>query len=240
MGLDGVEIVLRIEDEFSISLADEEARGVRTVGDLYELVLSKLDTTSTCLSSRAFYRTRQALVESLDVPRHLIRPSTELDCLLASPTRVQKWQEFSERIGLVVPGLHHSSTWKRRFLIIGMLFSGLVMLSLVETLRFYGWNIFDNWIAHLSAYILWLVWAGLFQALLLRLTPSLARETPVTTAGDLARIVLSSNFAEFAPSATTDTVLSKEYVWKRLVDIICEQQGLEPRPYLHIDFAGLF
>jgi len=62
VGLDSVELVMRTEDEFCITLTDDEAGSVRTVDDLYRLVLSKLDLTPSCLSSKAFYRTRQALV----------------------------------------------------------------------------------------------------------------------------------------------------------------------------------
>ena len=43
MGLDTVEIVMRAEEVFSIDLPDEECGLVITVGDLYRLVLRKLD-----------------------------------------------------------------------------------------------------------------------------------------------------------------------------------------------------
>ena len=76
MGLDAVEIVMRTEDEFSISISDDEAGAAATVGDLYRVVLAKLDVTPGCLTSKAFYTTRRALVGSLGVPRRSIRPST--------------------------------------------------------------------------------------------------------------------------------------------------------------------
>ena len=43
MGLDAVEIVLRTEELFHISIEDEEAATVRTVGDFYRLICSKLN-----------------------------------------------------------------------------------------------------------------------------------------------------------------------------------------------------
>jgi len=42
MGLDTVEIVLRTEETFDVDLPDDECGRVATVGDLYRLVLSKL------------------------------------------------------------------------------------------------------------------------------------------------------------------------------------------------------
>jgi len=45
MGLDAVEIVLRTEELFGISIGDDEAGAVRTVGDLYHLICAKLNLT---------------------------------------------------------------------------------------------------------------------------------------------------------------------------------------------------
>ena len=45
MGLDAVEIILRVEEFYSTSISDEEAAQVRTIGDLYRLVCSKLSVT---------------------------------------------------------------------------------------------------------------------------------------------------------------------------------------------------
>jgi hypothetical protein len=44
-GLDAVELVLRCEELFAITLADNEASAVRTVDDLYRLICTKLDVT---------------------------------------------------------------------------------------------------------------------------------------------------------------------------------------------------
>ena len=45
MGLDAVEIVLRAEELFVITIGDDEAAAVRTVGDFYNLICSKLNVT---------------------------------------------------------------------------------------------------------------------------------------------------------------------------------------------------
>jgi len=45
MGLDAVEIVLRTEELFVITIGDDEAAAVRTVGDFYNLICSKMNVT---------------------------------------------------------------------------------------------------------------------------------------------------------------------------------------------------
>ncbi len=46
MGLDTVEIVMATEEVFAIDLPDDECGQIVTVGDLYRLVLAKLDIPS--------------------------------------------------------------------------------------------------------------------------------------------------------------------------------------------------
>ena len=43
MGLDTVELILRTEETFAVTLPDRDCEQVCTVGDLYRLVLSKLE-----------------------------------------------------------------------------------------------------------------------------------------------------------------------------------------------------
>jgi hypothetical protein len=43
MGLDAVEIILRAEELFVITIEDDEAAAVRTVGEFYNLICSKLN-----------------------------------------------------------------------------------------------------------------------------------------------------------------------------------------------------
>jgi hypothetical protein len=43
--MDSVEIVLRAEELFVIEISDEEAASVRTIGDFYRLICTKLDVS---------------------------------------------------------------------------------------------------------------------------------------------------------------------------------------------------
>src|SRR5437762_13438344 len=96
VGLDGVEQILAVEDAFQIHIADEEAGSVSTVGDLHDLVVSKLQwqDSKRCLTSAAFYRTRSGIVDTLGIDRRKIRPATPLEILLPRNNRRVKWRRI--------------------------------------------------------------------------------------------------------------------------------------------------
>jgi hypothetical protein len=74
------------------------------------------------------------------------------------------------------------------------------------------------------------LWIGMMMAgipVLERLSiPRLASEFPADTAGELAQVVLSLNQDRFQP-AKSSTEQTDEDVWRRLVDIICDQRQVE-------------
>lgn len=80
MGLDGVEIVMAVEERFGITIADEEAEITLTPGKLIDLVLAKVRKTdfSQCESRRAFYALRRALMKLTGVSHQAVRPEAEL------------------------------------------------------------------------------------------------------------------------------------------------------------------
>jgi acyl carrier protein len=228
MGLDAVELVMRTEDEFGITLADDEAGSVKTVGDLYQLVLSKLDLTPSCLSSKAFYRTRQALVACLRVPRRSIRPSSDLESILPEPSRRQSWSEIAEHIKLEFPRLQYPARWRQRFFRFGALISATVVLT-CSTLVLRTYPGFVSGLAlWIPAFAIWMILFAAINSALNKAATSLRTGLPCETAGDLSQLVLTLNYEFFSPTATLNTATSKEYVWKKLVEIICDQLQIEP------------
>lgn len=71
MGLDTVEIVLRVEETFGVDIPDDEAGSVRTVGDLCQLVLRRLDEENLNTSFRdkeeVWRMLREIIVDQLQV-----------------------------------------------------------------------------------------------------------------------------------------------------------------------------
>lgn len=220
MGLDAVELVMRTEDEFSITLSDDEAAAALTVGDLYRTVLAKLDVTPGCLTSKAFYTTRRAIVDALGVPRRSIRPSTRLSPLLPDETRRRQWQLIRHNIGLSVPELRINGDLKQDIYKRTFLFGSLLaILACIAGLSL-GWH---GLVVFPLAFVLWIALAIASMPLMERLAkPKLATELPADTAGELAQVVLSLNQGHFEP-ANGIAERTNEDVWRRLVDIICDQ-----------------
>jgi len=82
MGLDGVELVMEVEDRFGVRLPDAECSRIRTVADLAALVVSRLPRCGAyCPTARAFLDLRRLLVVHASIDRNRIRPKARLDWL---------------------------------------------------------------------------------------------------------------------------------------------------------------
>jgi acyl carrier protein len=224
MGLDVVALVMRTEDEFSITISDDEAAAAVTVGNLYRIVLAKLDVTPGCLTSKAFYRTRRALVDALGIPRRSIRPSTRLSPLLPDDTRRTQWDRIRNALGLAMPGLRiprdlKQDIYKRTFFF-GSLLAALACIVGLSL----GWHVL---VVFPLEFVLWFALAIASMPIVVRLSiPRLATELPADTAGELAQIVLSLNQDRFQPAQGTEEQTDED-VWRRLVDVVCNQLQIE-------------
>ena len=81
MGLDGVEIVLEIEDRFAIRVSDDEAADVRTVDHLVDLVIRRLREgddppviSDAPLRPMVFAQVRGILAEQLGITPGRVTP----------------------------------------------------------------------------------------------------------------------------------------------------------------------
>ena len=107
MGLDGVELVMEFEDEFDVTIEDEVAGSLQTIGDVARYVTwqrrSKWPKVP-CPTTKSFYEIRRLLCEKLPVKRREIRPSTKLDDLIPRRSRRRIFKSLSKR-SLWVPEL---------------------------------------------------------------------------------------------------------------------------------------
>ncbi len=224
MGMDSVEIILRIEEDFAISISDEEASSLRTVGELHALIVRKLETAPSFRPARAFFRLRTAIVHVLDRPRRAIGVHTKLAHLLPRSTRIAAWTSLAEVSGLIFPKLRHPR-WLRDTIRVLACAVGLVTL-----LGLASWS-HPSGLAWLPATLTACIAGFAFLTGLYRLTSFLAWDLPVRTLGELAQQLTGLNPAEFALEGE---LLSPADVWQRLVAILVDQLALT-REEIHPD-----
>jgi acyl carrier protein len=218
--MESIEIVMRIEEEFAIDLPDPELSSVRTVGDLYRMVLSKLETAPPVRPARSFYRLRRAIVACLGRQRKFIRPNTSLAHLLPRPTRIAAWKSLAEVSELQFPRLRHPRWARDTFRALGWagalsFFVGMVMWTHPSGFPWIPLMLATPVIGAFVAFSLYAV------------TPFLAYELPVRTVGDLSKQLIGLNLKEFGSESEGGRLLSKEDIWQRIVAIIVEQMQLK-------------
>jgi len=101
MGLDTVELVIRFEDAFGITIPDHVATELTTPRKVTEYVVSQLPMTAepSCLSQQAFYFLRRRLLDSTNINRTLLKPDTRLQNIIPVEHRRLAWMRLRSEIG---------------------------------------------------------------------------------------------------------------------------------------------
>jgi acyl carrier protein len=105
--MDHAELIMGVEEAFDFEIPDHEAARMRTAGQLYAYVVSRLAGAPSrrCPSSALFYRTRRSLMELSGVPRRSISPSTLMEGALPRDRRKTDWQNLRRAIEAPLPDL---------------------------------------------------------------------------------------------------------------------------------------
>jgi acyl carrier protein len=223
MGLDTVELVMEVEEAFGITIPDEDAEKIQTIGDLYRYLLAKLDgptlTTPGCLSAAVFYRLRRRLMELYRVERRRIRPVSSLDELIPATKRRLEWQRMAESLGWNLPELIRPG-W------VGFAFLGLFSLWAAAAIIAWGRLAGFALDALLLVYFGVLVGAVVLGIAVYQVTRPFATVMPAHDVRGLVPMILSRNFGTFRinnPRGWTSID-----VWEALIAIVAEQAGVAP------------
>jgi hypothetical protein len=102
MGLDMIELLLEVEEHFGVTIPDERAERMTSVGKLYSYLLgqARRNTPTACPTSQAFYRLRRMLTGELGVDRAQVRPATQLRDLFPRASRDTIWPRVGAALGL--------------------------------------------------------------------------------------------------------------------------------------------
>ncbi|MFC1707270.1 phosphopantetheine-binding protein [Planctomycetota bacterium] len=216
MGLDLVELVMSVEETFGISIPDDDAVGIGTVGQLHDYVVAKrfANLPETCLSSRAFYILRRAINGATGVDRRDLRPSTAVENLLPRESRRYLWNQVSSRADLRLPDLEPGrALWLIIAAIAGAGFAGTLSVVVPHT-------------SAVAAGLCGVVSALIVVVALLLITQSRHTAFPagITTLRELTARVLTLNYGELAKREGT---WSQAEVWATVQALVVEQLGVK-------------
>lgn len=96
MGLDGVELVLALEEGFGITITDAEAEACFTPAAVIDLVVGKLRAGDerVCASQRAFYLLRKGLTQTLGARRRSVTLDSDIRSFVAETPESQVWSDL--------------------------------------------------------------------------------------------------------------------------------------------------
>ena len=103
MGLDTVELVIRIEDTFGVQIPDRVAEHLTTPKKVTDFVLSQVRQSErplSCLSQRAFYSVRREFTQQLSVPGRQLTPDASLKAILPEERRHEVWKNIGSSLGV--------------------------------------------------------------------------------------------------------------------------------------------
>jgi acyl carrier protein len=214
MGLDGVELLMAVEERFGIDIPDEDAEKLVTPGHLQMYVLGRLQeqlaryptgeggTGSEDLREGAEGLLRHFLAEELGVDEETISVRTSLKRLIPAKIRRGVWENLKKDTALPVPKLRWSG-W-----LFGLVVLGGAVLAVPLSCGYLPLGIM------LAIIVMAVVW---------RLTMPLARSFPrsVRTFGDLVDFVLSHQEGLLIVRAGGD-------LWPIIQGIVVEQLSVKP------------
>lgn len=229
MGLEMVEVVMELEDEFRISIRDEDLADVRTVGDLHDLIVAKLglrELDSVCITSHIFYALRRALTEVTGLPRDRITPATEVDELLPARQRPRLWRLWRSRSGIRLPRLLLPEPLETVVqVVIAVVTAGVAVTSLYAWHHVTGswtgastWMVVIGWIPAAAAY-------AAMRGLVSRWAHVLPRQ--LQTLGDVVRDLVQHHDARGRQPRVSHDTVTRDTVWSRLVGTLARQPNVK-------------
>jgi len=217
MGLDGVEIVMAVEETFDLRIEDAEAAKILTPRQLIDLIQSKVvgATTSVCLTQRAFNLLRKSLLRHGGWKRSQITPTKQLSELINHNQRRLLLENVCRDLTIKKPPKLVLANWLNITLLAGALLSGVLADIVTKQV--------------LSSIAVWIfIIVAMFTAgAALRLAKPVCKEFPANlqTVGDLARWVMTHK-ADLATA--TIPAWTRNQITASVREIIVDVLGCKP------------
>ena len=211
MGLDGVELIMEVEDEFGITIPDSDAAEMRTVGDLVTLCFDRIHATKTmrCPSMPCFLSLRRLVREVRNDPELKLRPGDVVEDLLKVTERKRLWRRLPELLDSAPRELRRPP-WFRKTLVVVVLAFPVALLVVCP------------WRAEFML-LIWMATFG-FGILLNLLTLRFRTRTPsgYDTLGDITKRMVGLQIATNPPDRD-----DYESVFAIVKQLVVDQLGVE-------------
>jgi acyl carrier protein len=223
MGLDAVELVMEVEEAFDLSISDDAACDLVTVGQLYDYVIAHRFANShqACLTSVTFHRLRHALMAIRGLKRSEVRPSLDLATAIPRNRRVV-WSQLQEALDLRLPALVRPRWVVTMESTLTLLLFAVSFAYLTGSIGMVGAFCAASGVLVLAAVILYHSTKPLAVAL----------SRDAATAGSLARCIMRKNygtiFDQYKLANPNAPQSNATEVWNSLRDIIVAQLGVRP------------
>lgn len=176
------DVIQKIERSFGITFNPDDFQNVSTIGDLCNLVHSKLklEHLDTCTTQHAFYMLRNAITTSTTIDRCAINTNTCLKDVFPEEERLQLVADIEQEMGLRLNVLQPKDA-------VILALAALFILSLVAT--YFNWQI---GMAGLTAFA-----AGSYMAM------KRGKQLAVKTVGQLAEKIAREHYLKCRRDAAT-------------------------------------
>ncbi len=212
MGLDGVELIMEVEEKFEIRF-EPFFEDMKTVGDMHRTVFEKLQLHAELLAETSddptlapFVATRDALSKLTTIESHEITPHSQLAELLPTKIRKVAWGELQTLAGINLPALALPN-----FLWLTMLIVSLIVAVTVTSVSASSFGMYS---------VLTGMTAGIISGVVLRI---LFRPLEVGLPGGMntvADVVRQAGPPRFAPQRMRPPIDDSDRVWSEIVRIV--------------------
>lgn len=131
MGLDSVEILVKVENTFGIQISNADAERLITVGDYHYTVWKYIGGRKSlkCPSQQMFYKLRKSFAGTLNFPAGDLRLDISPENVFPKISRRQSYLQFASVNGLQLPELVLRPVWNKFLTAFGFatIFGGLLL-----------------------------------------------------------------------------------------------------------------
>ncbi|MCF6245277.1 MAG: phosphopantetheine-binding protein [Sulfurovum sp.] len=207
MGLDLVELALRVEDEFDVPISDADLAEATTPRKLANIIYQQYQTIDKegKLIQKSFYQVRDIFIKHFGFTKEQLHPHTKLETLFPDDT-IKKWKALNKHLPNEI---YYSLKFPKKLLIGIWIFASVLSLSL-------------GYIYKLDFYVILFSILGIFSMTYMILKPLFANQFPpqIETLSDLIRYV--------GGSKKLDTYKNEKEILDKIIEISIDELGLKP------------